>query len=91
MQIGNVILYEPAAVCRKTVPDNQQGLMKVTHQGFQKVHDLLFPDRIGIDSKVEVPQSQSGGYRKALPIEVVLQDRCLSAGRPGATPMRSLA
>ena len=91
LQTGKVVLHQPAAVRRQTIPYNQQRQTKVTHQGLQKVHHLLLLDRTRIDSKVEIPQGEPGCYRKTLPIKIVLQDGCLSAGCPGATTMRSLA
>ena len=63
----------------------------MAHQGLQKVHDLLLLHRTRIDAKVEVPHREPSRYRQTLPIEVVLQDGCLSARRPSATTMRSLA
>jgi len=90
LQTSNVVLHQSAAVSRQTVPHDQQRLVKVSHQSCKKVHDLFLLDGPGIDAKVEVPQCEPGSDRKSLPIKVVLQDGCLSPGRPGAATMRSL-
>ena len=63
----------------------------MAYQGLQKVQHLLFLHRTGIDAKVEVPHREPSRYRQTLPIEVVLQNGRLSARRPSATTMRSLA
>ena len=44
-----------------------------------------------IQSKVEAPPGDSGDGRQTLPVEVILQHRCLSSGRPRAIPIRPLA
>jgi len=90
LQTSNVLLYQPAAVSRQTIPHDQQRLTKVTHQGRKKIHYLLLLDGPLIDAKVEVPQGEPRSYRKSLPAEVVLQDGGLSAGCPGTATMRSL-
>lgn len=90
LQTSNVLLHQPAAVSRQTIPHDQQRLTKVTHQGRKKIHDLFFLDGTGIDSKIEVPQGEAGSDRQTLPIEVELQDGSLSARCPGSATMRSL-
>jgi len=90
LQTGNVILHQSAAVSWQTIPDDQQRLVQVTHEGLKKVHDLFLLDGPCIDSKVEVPQCETGSDRQTLPIKVVLQDGGLSARCPGTTTMRSL-
>jgi len=90
LQTSNVLLHQPAAVSRQTIPHDQQRLTKVTHQGRKKIHDLFFLDGTGIDAKVEVPHGETGSDRQTLPIEVVLQDGGLSARCPGTATMRSL-
>ena len=58
---------------------------------FEKLDDLLGLDRLFEDLKVEVPDGDAGDDRERFPVEVKLEHRCLSAGRPGAPPMRPLA
>lgn len=90
LQTSNVLLHQPAAVSRQTIPHDQQRLTKVTHQGRKEIHYLLLLDGTFIDAEVEVPQREPRSYRKSLPAEVVLQDGGLSAGCPGTATMRSL-
>ena len=91
LQTSDVVLDQPTAVPRQTVPHQQQRQAQVSYQGLKKVQHLRLLDRTGIQTKVEVPQREPGGYRQALPVEVVLQDGGLPARCPGATAMRSLA
>src|SRR3954449_5508051 len=58
---------------------------------FKKLDDLLGLDRLFEDLKVEVPDGDAGDDRERFPVEMKLQDGCLSARRPGAPPMRPLA
>src|SRR3954469_12701031 len=58
---------------------------------FKKLDDLLGLDRLFEDLKVEVPDGDAGDDRERFPVEVKLEDRCLSTRRPGAPPMRPLA
>ena len=58
---------------------------------FKKLNDLLGLDRFFEDLKVEVPDGDAGDDRERFPVEVKLEDRCLSARRPGASAMRPLA
>src|SRR5947199_10791013 len=58
---------------------------------FQKLNDLLGLDGLFEDLKVEVPDGDAGDDRERFPVEVKLEDRCLSARRPGASAMRPLA
>ena len=90
LQTGDVVLHQPAAVSRQTIPHDPQRLVQVAQQGLEKVYDLLLLDRTCIDAKVEVPQGEPGGYRQTLPIKVVLQDGGLSTRSPSAATMRSL-
>ena len=57
----------------------------------EEVGDFCGADGAVIEPEVEVPRGDPGGDRQHLPGEVILQDRCLSARRPGPHPMRALA
>src|SRR5207245_9883341 len=53
-----------------------------------------FPTRRSSDLKqpeIKIPKRDSSHDRKSLPVEVILQHRCLSPGRPGARAVRTLA
>src|SRR4051794_5358105 len=58
---------------------------------FKKLDDLLGLDRFFEDLKVEVPDGDAGDDRERFPVELKLEDRWLSARRPGAPPMRPWA
>ena len=51
-------LTRAAAVSRQSVPDDQQRLVDVTHERFEKVDHLGLSDRAGIEPEVEVAQRQ---------------------------------
>lgn len=51
---------------------------------FRKGNDLLALDRTFKELKVEVHPCNAGDHRKRLPVEMVLQNRYLAFGDPGA-------
>jgi hypothetical protein len=57
----------------------------------EEANYLRRTNRTGIDLKVEIPEGNSGDDRKRLPVEVILQNRRLSAPRPSPAAMRPLA
>src|ERR1700674_1286403 len=63
----------------------------MTQQMFEKLDDLRSLDRAGKQTKVEIPPGDSGNGRQRLPVEMILQHRCLASWRPGAAAMRTLA
>ena len=88
---GKKIASELAFVGRQAVPDDQQRSGNVTQQGLQKVHHLRALDGALLQSEIEVEESDSGGCRDRVPVEVVLQNGSLAARRPSPHAMRSLA
>src|SRR5437899_10007013 len=48
-------------------------------------------DRAGKQSEVKIPPRHARHRRQRLPVEVILQDRCLSLRGPGAAAMGPLA
>ena len=82
--------HQAAAVGRQSIPDNQQRLVDVTHERFEKVDHLDLADRARIEPEVEVAQRQPGRHRELLPVEVELKDGRFPARRPTAATMRLL-
>jgi hypothetical protein len=80
-----------AAMGRQSIPDNEQVARQVAKQMLKKQNHLLAPDGLLEDLEIEVPHGDPGDDREGLPVEVMLQDGSLSAGRPGAATMRTLA
>src|SRR5664279_4786448 len=74
--------YRAAAVTRQSIPNDQQLAGNVTQQVRQELDDLGTTDRSRKQAEVEVPPGHARDRRQALPIEVVLQHRRLSAWCP---------
>jgi hypothetical protein len=91
MEFTNKVPHQPAAVSRESIPDDQQPAGQVSEQVAKKLQHLFGTDGSFEDLKVEVPPGHSRRHRNSLPIEVILQDRCLAAGSPGTTTMWPLA
>lgn len=83
---GDVMLNEQAAVNRRAIPDHQQLSRNVPPEMPEKFDDLRAFNAPGMNLEVEPPQCQTTDDRKALPVEGLLQDGCLSARSPGANP-----
>ena len=88
---GNEIASELAFVGGPAVPDDPQRSWNVAQQRLQKVHHLRALDRALLQSEIEVKESDSGGRRDRVPVEVVLQNGSLAARRPSPHAMRPLA
>src|SRR5437899_7635471 len=80
-----------AAMDRQSIPDNQQLAGNVPQQMRKKLDDLGSADRSGKQPEIKIPKRDSSHDRKSLPVEVILQHRCLSPARPGARAVRTLA
>ena len=75
---------------RKPIPDNEQGLIDLSEQCVEEIHDLRTLHTAGVEAEVEVPHGQPRHRRQRLPVEVELQHRRLPAGRPSAAAMGPL-
>src|SRR5208283_2620039 len=91
LQAIEVIPHQTTAMCRQTIPDNQQRTIDLSDQRFQKIHHLRAFDRARMKPEVEAPERQAGNGGQRLPIEVVLQDGSLPARRPGSAAVGLLA
>lgn len=87
----DVVFDEVAAVRGQAIPDDEQRLAELAPEVSEERHDLRPTDGAGKEPEVEVPPGHARHRRKALPVEVVLQHRCLAATRPGATTMGPFA
>ena len=74
-QGGEVILDQTAAVCGQAVPNEQDGLANLCVEVADEVEHFLFAHRSFVKAEVELPESDSGGDGKVVPVELVLQDR----------------
>src|SRR6266550_4574209 len=87
----DIVLDDPAAVRRQAVPDDQQLATDLLSQRVQEFDELRAADRASVEAEIEVPETDAGDDRQLLPVEAVLQDRCLAFGRPGFDPSGPLA
>lgn len=71
------------------IPDHKYFGWNVPLEMFQELDHLQALDAAGMDLEVESPQGQGPDDREAFPIEGLLQDGCLSAGSPSASPSRA--
>jgi len=88
---SQVFANHKTAMSRQPIPDNEQVAGEVTEQMLKKQDHLFAPDGLLEDLEVEVPHRDAGDDRQGLPIEVMLQNGGLSARRPGAATMGTLA
>ena len=90
-----LLLYElpycTAAVTGQSIPNDQQFPGNVAQQMGEELDDLRAADRSRKQAEVEVPPSHARDRRQALPVEVVLQHRRLSAWCPGAAAVGTFA
>jgi len=91
IQAIQIVLHQTAAVNGCAIPNHRELAADVPLEMFEELNDLRALDRAGVESEIEVPESQTRNHRKALPVEVVLQHWGLAAPGPGAHPVRSLA
>jgi hypothetical protein len=77
-----------ATMTRQPVPDDQQLAGSMAQQVRKELDDLRTADRPGKQAEVEVPPRHPRHRRQHLPVEVILQHRRLSPGRPGAAAVR---
>src|SRR5262249_15862854 len=88
---GEELLDYPPAVRRQSVPHHQQLARQVTQQMAEEVDYFRGADGAAIEPEVEIPPGDPGDGRQHLPGEVILQDRSLSARRPGSHPIPPFA
>src|SRR5882724_7769085 len=87
----DVVLDEATAVRRQAVPDDEQLAANLLGQSLQEFDELRAADRTGMQSEIEIPETDASDDGELLPVEAVLQDRSLAFGRPGLDASGSLA
>lgn len=87
----DVIPNQSAPVCSQPIPDDEQGTVNLPTQRPKELHQLRCPDRSGEQTKVKLPEGDTGNSRELVPRKAVLQYRCLSPRRPRAHPGRTFA
>jgi hypothetical protein len=87
----NELLYEPTAVSRETIPDDEELAGHVPQQVFEEHDDLGALDGSGEEPEVEVPDRDAGNGRQQVPVEVELKDRGLASGGPGSAAVGAFA
>src|ERR1700693_3313064 len=88
---GDKFPDQVAAMSLGAIPDYQQSARQMTQQVREKVHYLRGADGLSVKPKIKVPPGDAGDGREHLPVEIILQQRGLSARGPGAHPMGPLA
>src|SRR5215831_19968193 len=73
------------------IPNNQQLAVQVTQEMSEKLDHLRTADRAREQPEIEVPPRHPGHGRQGLPVEVILQHRCLPSRCPSPATMRPLA
>ena len=91
VQTVQIIAHQTTAVSPQAVPDHQQGLLQMGLERFEKFHDLFLFDAALVQPKQTVGARQSCNHRDMVPVEMKLDDGCLTFERPSAHPCRSLA
>src|SRR6478735_1017814 len=81
-----VLAHELAAMGPQAVPDDQQRSLQVGAQRLEELDVLLLLDRALVQAEQAVRAAQPGDDGDVRPVEVELDDRCLTLGRPGAHP-----
>src|SRR5271167_41892 len=76
---------------RQTIPNHQQLAADLLGQRLQEFDELRTADGASVHAEVEIPEADTGDHRQLLPIEAVLQHRCLTFRRPSLDPSGPLA
>jgi hypothetical protein len=89
--VTNELPGDCAFVGRKPIPNQQDVSFDVAEQVFEKLDDLFGPDGLLEDLEIKIPDGEASDNGESLPVEVELKDRRLSAWRPRAPPVGTLA
>src|ERR1700732_342753 len=88
---GDPVLDQAAAVSGKAVPDDQQLAREMGQEMRKKLDHLGTANGSRKEPEVETPPGYPGHRREQLPVEMILQHWSLSARRPSAAAVGSLA
>lgn len=79
-----------AAMTFEPIPNVQNLSGDMPQQMTKKRHYPLASNRSRVQTKENIPPREPCNSRQCLPIEMILQNRCLTTGRPRSASMRSL-
>src|SRR6266851_3988995 len=88
---GDPVLDQAAAVSGQAVPDDQQPAREMGQEMSKKLDHLGTANGSRKEPEVETPPGYPGHRREQLPVEMILQHWGLSARRPRAAAVGSLA
>ena len=86
-----ILAHQAAAMRPQTIPDHQQRLAQVRFERFQELDDFFLLDTARVQSEQTVGARETSNHRDMIPIEVKLDNRRLSLGRPGTNPRGAFA
>lgn len=86
-----VLPHQFRFVCPESIEDDQQRLFQMRLERLEKLDDLFLLDAAFVETEQVVGSGQPSHDRQLLPVEVKLNNRRLSFGRPGAHARRSFA
>src|SRR5260370_31002878 len=88
---GDPVLDQATAVSGKAVPDDQQPAWDMAQEMSQKLDHLGTANGSWKEAEIETPPRYPGHRREQVPVGMILQHRGLSARRPSAAAVGSLA
>ena len=91
LQSVQVLAYKPTAMRPQSIPDYQQRLPQMSLEHLEKIDDLLLLDAALVESEQTVGTRQPRNDRHMVPVEVELDDGCLTFGSPGSHAGRAFA
>jgi hypothetical protein len=87
----HVVAHELAAVRGQAIPDYQHFVPDLPAEGVEKLDHLRTLDRSREEPEVEAVEGNAGDRRELMPVEVVLENRGLTAWGPATHLGRPLA
>ena len=91
VQSVQILAHQFAAVRPQPIQNNQQMLLEMRFERLQEFDDLFFLDTPFVQAEQTVGACQPGNDRNVIPVEVKLDDRCLSFGSTGTHTCRTFA
>jgi hypothetical protein len=85
--LGQEVTHTAATVSRQPIPNDQDLSLDVALQMAEEINNLWRLDGAGVETEVELPPGDASDGREALPVEVKLQLRGLTARSPCAANM----
>lgn len=82
VQCVQIVSNEMTVVCAGTVPDHQQRLLQMGLERFEELDQFLLLDTAFVKPEQAIRARHPRDSRDVIPVEVKLNDRRLSLGRP---------